>query len=59
MNEGHRNRPECRRQSNGQLWYYSLNGNECRPMRYYGCGGNGNRYCSKDDCERTCRMGSI
>lgn len=56
MHEGNASE-ECRRNSNPEMWYYSRNGGECRPMRYFGCGGNGNRYCTKQDCERRCRWG--
>uniref|UniRef100_A0A8C2QAF9 BPTI/Kunitz inhibitor domain-containing protein n=1 Tax=Cyprinus carpio TaxID=7962 RepID=A0A8C2QAF9_CYPCA len=34
------------------LWYYYAVSGECRPFVYGGCGGNRNRFSSKQDCER-------
>ncbi|XP_078410806.1 uncharacterized protein LOC144688028 [Cetorhinus maximus] len=36
------------------LWYYSPDGNECRPFVYSGCGGNSNRFPSKQGCIDRC-----
>ena len=35
-------------------WYYDAESNECKTFIYGGCGGNGNNYRNKEDCERTC-----
>ncbi|XP_077118915.1 uncharacterized protein LOC143774986 [Ranitomeya variabilis] len=37
------------------LWYYHLKADECRPFVYGGCGGNHNRFKSKEKCERRCK----
>ncbi|XP_078275661.1 uncharacterized protein col7a1l [Rhinoraja longicauda] len=39
------------------LWYYSDEANECRPFVYSGCGGNGNRFPSKQGCVHRCMEG--
>ncbi|XP_059843048.1 collagen alpha-1(VII) chain-like [Hypanus sabinus] len=39
------------------LWYYSPEVNECRPFVYSGCGGNSNRFSSKQGCIRRCMKG--
>ncbi|XP_060698512.1 amyloid-beta precursor protein [Hemiscyllium ocellatum] len=36
------------------LWYYSPESNECRPFVYSGCGGNSNRFSSKQECIDRC-----
>jgi len=37
-----------------QRWHYDVEANECKTFLYGGCGGNGNRYNTKKECERTC-----
>ncbi|XP_059510485.1 collagen alpha-1(VII) chain isoform X4 [Stegostoma tigrinum] len=39
------------------LWYYSPESNECRPFVYSGCGGNSNRFPSKQGCIDRCVEG--
>ncbi|XP_043093461.1 collagen alpha-1(VII) chain isoform X2 [Puntigrus tetrazona] len=39
------------------LWYYYAVSGECRPFVYGGCGGNRNRFSSKQDCESQCFLG--
>ncbi|XP_057179413.1 collagen alpha-1(VII) chain isoform X2 [Triplophysa rosa] len=39
------------------LWYYYANSGECRPFVYGGCGGNRNRFGSKQDCQNRCVLG--
>ncbi|GCB74240.1 hypothetical protein scyTo_0003328 [Scyliorhinus torazame] len=39
------------------LWYYSPESNECRPFVYSGCGGNSNRFSSKQGCIDRCVQG--
>ncbi|TMW43775.1 hypothetical protein DOY81_011145, partial [Sarcophaga bullata] len=41
------------------MWWYDGSVNICRQMNYFGCGGNGNRWCSRADCERRCRRATI
>uniref|UniRef100_A0A6P7FMS6 Inter-alpha-trypsin inhibitor heavy chain H3-like n=1 Tax=Diabrotica virgifera virgifera TaxID=50390 RepID=A0A6P7FMS6_DIAVI len=35
-------------------WFYSTLRHQCRQFRYGGCGGNDNRFASKETCEETC-----
>ncbi|XP_023940485.2 actinia tenebrosa protease inhibitors-like [Bicyclus anynana] len=35
-------------------FYYSHAQNKCIEFTYGGCGGNGNRFSNKEECERTC-----
>ncbi|XP_058841909.1 collagen alpha-1(VII) chain isoform X4 [Acipenser ruthenus] len=37
------------------LWYYHPKSNECRPFVYGGCGGNRNRFTSKQECDLQCK----
>lgn len=39
------------------LWYYYAVSGECRPFVYGGCGGNRNRFSSKQDCQSKCILG--
>lgn len=36
------------------VWYFHSQSGECRPFVYGGCGGNQNRFTSKQDCESLC-----
>uniref|UniRef100_A0A3P9P9T4 Si:dkey-117n7.5 n=1 Tax=Poecilia reticulata TaxID=8081 RepID=A0A3P9P9T4_POERE len=36
------------------VWYFHGQSGECRPFVYGGCGGNQNRFPSKQDCESLC-----
>ncbi|KAM7346249.1 mambaquaretin-9-like [Cochliomyia hominivorax] len=38
------------------MWYYDRNMEDCRPVQYMGCGGNSNRWCSKNECEQRCQV---
>jgi len=63
-----KNRGECKNSENDcaspkdtgvcraafQRWHYDVEANECKTFLYGGCGGNGNRYNTKKECERTC-----
>uniref|UniRef100_A0A669BLI7 Collagen alpha-1(XXVIII) chain n=1 Tax=Oreochromis niloticus TaxID=8128 RepID=A0A669BLI7_ORENI len=43
-------------------WYYDKQANACAQFWYGGCGGNGNRYETEDECKKTCvlfRTGKI
>ncbi|VDK30196.1 unnamed protein product [Gongylonema pulchrum] len=35
-------------------WYYNMDAGECHVFLYTGCGGNGNRFSSKAECEHLC-----
>ncbi|XP_071944535.1 tissue factor pathway inhibitor 2-like isoform X2 [Antedon mediterranea] len=43
---------------NGQYtysrWYYNNDTMTCKELRYSGCGGNGNRFVSREECSTTC-----
>ncbi|KAK7149691.1 hypothetical protein R3I94_009105 [Phoxinus phoxinus] len=39
------------------LWYYYAVSGKCRPFVYGGCGGNRNRFSSKQDCQSKCILG--
>jgi hypothetical protein len=36
-------------------WYYNRKTSQCTQFSYGGCGGNLNRYNTKEQCERTCQ----
>ncbi|CAH1637578.1 unnamed protein product [Spodoptera littoralis] len=36
------------------LWSFSVSENRCVPFYYSGCGGNNNRFPSREACEHTC-----
>ncbi|XP_045928379.1 collagen alpha-1(VII) chain [Micropterus dolomieu] len=38
------------------LWYFHPNSGECRPFVYGGCGGNRNRFSSRQECQSWCGM---
>ncbi|KAH8288840.1 hypothetical protein KR054_010674 [Drosophila jambulina] len=52
--EGHRNGRNCRRSAMPEMWYFNRRTRDCVKMRYHGCGGNRNRYCSIRSCRRSC-----
>ncbi|KAH8352110.1 hypothetical protein KR084_002017 [Drosophila pseudotakahashii] len=53
--EGVRHKHHCTNsQPNDEMWYYNRQTNQCLKMRYLGCGGNNNRYCSLVSCQRAC-----
>ena len=35
-------------------WYYNTEKNICEQFTYGGCGGNGNNFETKEECERFC-----
>ncbi|KAM7343183.1 male accessory gland serine protease inhibitor-like [Cochliomyia hominivorax] len=37
------------------VWAYDGRSRQCRRIVYLGCGGNRNRWCSLDGCNRACR----
>ncbi|CAL1298876.1 unnamed protein product [Larinioides sclopetarius] len=37
------------------MWYYDRETGFCRRFYYGGCGGNGNRYASEEECLQRCR----
>ncbi|XP_033165220.1 PI-actitoxin-Axm2b [Drosophila mauritiana] len=45
---------DCRRRAMDEMWYYNQRTGKCLKMKYLGCGGNQNRYCSLRHCQRSC-----
>ncbi|KAL1235586.1 Papilin [Trichinella pseudospiralis] len=39
---------------NIQRWYYDDVEEKCKPFAYTGCGGNGNNFATKEDCDQNC-----
>ncbi|XP_023296758.2 male accessory gland serine protease inhibitor-like [Lucilia cuprina] len=37
------------------MWHYDARSRKCRELRYLGCGGNNNRWCTRAACEQRCR----
>ncbi|XP_065369341.1 kunitz-type serine protease inhibitor homolog beta-bungarotoxin B1 chain, major component-like [Calliphora vicina] len=37
------------------MWHYDARIRQCREMRYLGCGGNNNLWCTRAACDRSCR----
>lgn len=35
-------------------WHYDRESSSCVAFTYTGCGGNGNRFLSREQCERQC-----
>ncbi|SPP84604.1 kunitz-type serine protease inhibitor homolog dendrotoxin I-like [Drosophila guanche] len=54
-NEGHRRHRSCQASFMPEMWWYNARVRDCQKMRYLGCGGNNNRYCSLASCRRQCR----
>ena len=38
-----------------QRWYYDSEAEECQEFVWGGCGGNGNRFATRTDCENLCK----
>ncbi|KAL3124064.1 hypothetical protein niasHT_004653 [Heterodera trifolii] len=36
-------------------WSYNPEKSQCEPFQYYGCGGSGNNFLTKSDCESICQ----
>ncbi|BFF90046.1 BPTI/Kunitz domain-containing protein-like [Drosophila madeirensis] len=53
--EGHSRHRACRARFMPEMWWYNARARDCQKMRYLGCGGNNNRYCSLASCRRQCR----
>ncbi|KAJ8047985.1 WAP, Kazal, immunoglobulin, Kunitz and NTR domain-containing protein 2 [Holothuria leucospilota] len=45
-------RGHCFRQA--VRWFYNLQSERCEPFMYGGCGGNGNRFRTYEECSQTC-----
>ncbi|XP_061722019.1 papilin isoform X2 [Cydia pomonella] len=42
-----------------ESWYYDEGRDECGEFYYTGCGGNDNRFPSKEECEGQCKKGGV
>ncbi|EDV95990.1 GH15460 [Drosophila grimshawi] len=40
---------------NPNMWWYDGSDRTCKPLNFRGCGGNRNRYCTREQCVRRCR----
>jgi collagen type VI alpha len=40
-------------------YYYDKQTNKCQKFNYGGCGGNGNRFFTEDECIRTCSLKQV
>lgn len=40
-----------------QKWYYEPSSSSCKRFGFGGCGGNANKFSTKEDCERSCGTG--
>ncbi|KQS38498.1 PI-actitoxin-Axm2b [Drosophila erecta] len=52
-NEG-RGGGDCHRNAMDEMWYFNQRTGKCTKMKYLGCGGNKNRYCSLRHCQSSC-----
>ncbi|XP_041565357.1 kunitz-type serine protease inhibitor LmKTT-1a [Drosophila elegans] len=52
--EGHGRVSSCRGNAMDEMWYYNQRSRKCLKMKYLGCGGNRNRYCSLRHCQSSC-----
>ncbi|XP_034655840.1 kunitz-type U15-theraphotoxin-Hhn1r [Drosophila subobscura] len=56
MDQGNNSKRKCKKQANRVMWNYNAALNRtCIQMEYKGCGGNDNRWCTKQACETACR----
>ncbi|XP_016974785.2 boophilin-H2-like [Drosophila rhopaloa] len=53
--EGNNNGRWCGLTAMNEMWFFNSRNRNCEKMRYRGCGGNNNRYCSVQDCQTKCR----
>ncbi|XP_034121869.1 chymotrypsin inhibitor SCI-I-like [Drosophila guanche] len=53
--EGNNNRGSCHTRAMREMWWYNARINDCEKMRFLGCNGNNNRYCSLGSCRSRCK----
>ncbi|KAH7986366.1 hypothetical protein HPB51_026681 [Rhipicephalus microplus] len=41
------------------MWWFNTKTGKCEEFVYGGCGGNGNRYETKEECEETCSVKTL
>ncbi|XP_030571582.1 kunitz-type serine protease inhibitor 28-like [Drosophila novamexicana] len=51
---GHDRYDWCKDFAMPEMWYYNILHRSCNKMIFLGCGGNFNRFCTEEECERTC-----
>ncbi|KAM8709764.1 hypothetical protein ACLKA7_016550 [Drosophila subpalustris] len=54
VDHGHQRIAWCQKRAMSSMWYYNRAHGTCLTMQYFGCGGNGNRYCTKQECMDAC-----
>ncbi|XP_023173201.2 kunitz-type serine protease inhibitor homolog beta-bungarotoxin B5-B chain-like [Drosophila hydei] len=54
-NVGRNNTRSCRQNANSKMWWYDSRSRSCKKLAYKGCGGNNNRYCTRQACRNKCR----
>ncbi|CAK5073848.1 unnamed protein product [Meloidogyne enterolobii] len=47
---------DCNKPHPTKSWWYVKGENDCKSFQYKGCGGNTNRFKSKDSCEKACKV---
>lgn len=52
--EGHSQMDFCKSREQKVMWFFLADSKVCARMKYEGCGGNGNRYCTKKLCYEAC-----
>ncbi|XP_017138893.1 BPTI/Kunitz domain-containing protein-like [Drosophila miranda] len=53
--EGNNNRATCQERAMREMWWYNARINDCQKMKFLGCNGNRNRYCSLGSCRSRCK----
>lgn len=56
MDNGHQTFSKCYENQNPTMWWFNVTDGKCAKMMYNGCGGNPNRYCSKQSCLKSCAV---
>ncbi|KAH8302396.1 hypothetical protein KR044_005928 [Drosophila immigrans] len=59
MDVGHSKLPRCLWNVNKAMWYYNKSRRGCRRLKYLGCGGNSNRFCTLNDCVKKCVINTL
>uniref|UniRef100_A0A5S6QUU6 Papilin n=1 Tax=Trichuris muris TaxID=70415 RepID=A0A5S6QUU6_TRIMR len=57
--QGHSCRPNESPTRSNDFYYYDSTQRECFVLKYAGCGGNDNRFSSRNDCYRVCHQGLL
>ncbi|XP_032599014.1 kunitz-type serine protease inhibitor homolog dendrotoxin I-like [Drosophila grimshawi] len=52
--EGNTFLPHCGLNRNPNMWWYDSSDRTCRVLNFRGCGGNRNRFCTREQCRTRC-----